>query len=99
MFHVVAHSRIEPDRSGRPWNTGRLDISNNNIYDNFAYNLSLGEKQFWDLDIAGNYWGSDSSEIIGARIFDWNRDMSLGKVILKPFAAKRISGAGIKGSR
>ncbi|MCK4839263.1 MAG: right-handed parallel beta-helix repeat-containing protein [Desulfobulbaceae bacterium] len=90
---------FEPDRSGRPWNTGRLDISNNNIYDNFAYNLNLGEKQFWDLDMAGNYWGSDNREVIGARIFARNRDKSLGKVIYKPFAAKRISGAGIKGNR
>lgn len=90
---------FEPDRSGRPWNTGRLDISSNNIYDNFAYNLSLGEKQFWDLDMAGNYWGSDKSEVIGARIFDRNRDKSLGKVIFKPFAATRFAGAGIKGSR
>ncbi|MEN8135597.1 MAG: right-handed parallel beta-helix repeat-containing protein [Thermodesulfobacteriota bacterium] len=90
---------FEPDRSGRPWNTGRLKISNNNIYDNFAYNMSLGEKQFWDLDIPGNYWGSDSSEVIGARIFARNRDKSLGKVLYKPFAAKRISGVGIKGSK
>jgi hypothetical protein len=90
---------FEPDRSGRPWNTGRLKISNNNIYDNFAYNLSLGEKQFWDLDMTGNYWGDDSSEVIGARIFDRNRDKSLGKVLYKPFAAKRISSAGIKGGR
>ena len=90
---------FEPDRSGRAWNTGRLNISNNNIYDNFAYNLSLGEKQFWNLDMAGNYWGTANSEVIGARIFAQNRDNSLGKVLYKPFAIQRISSAGIKGSR
>lgn len=90
---------FEPDRTGRPWNTGHLDISNNNIHDNFAYNLSLGEKQSWNLDMTGNYWGTADSQIIGARIFDHNRDKSLGKVLFKPFSTNKIAGAGIKGSR
>jgi len=42
---------FEPDRSGNPWNTGRLLITANNIYNNYWYNLSLGEKQLWDLDV------------------------------------------------
>lgn len=90
---------FEPDRSGRPWNTGRLEISSNNIYDNFAYNLSLGEKQFWNLNMTGNYWGTDNSEVIGARIFGRNRDQSLGKVLYKPFVASKIASAGIGGDR
>ena len=90
---------FEPDRSGRAWNTSRLTISRNNIYNNYGYNLSLGEKQLWNLDMTGNYWGTNNSEHIEAKIFDQNRDNSLGKVIYKPLATKTISSAGINGNR
>lgn len=90
---------FEPDRSGRAWNTGHLKISNNNIYDNYAYNLNLGEKQFWNLDMKGNYWGTDKTELIEARIFDQNRDETLGKVFYKPLTTKKISSAGIGRNR
>ena len=86
---------FEPDRSGKAWNTGRLKISGNNIYANSVYNLSLGEKQFWDLEIAGNYWGSATHEEIAATIFDHRRDDSLGQVIFTPFAAEKLA-VGIK---
>jgi parallel beta-helix repeat protein len=86
---------FEPDRGGRPWNTGRLRISNNNIYDNSAYNMSLGEKQIWDLDMAGNYWGTANRERIAAGIFDRNRDETLGEVLYQPFVAAKIGAAGI----
>jgi hypothetical protein len=87
---------FEPDRGGRAWNTGRLEISGNNIYDNFSYNLSLGEKQLWNLDMTGNYWGTDQNEQIKAKIFDRHRDDSLGQVIYKPFVPEKISKAGPK---
>lgn len=90
---------FEPDRSGRAWNTGRLIISANNIYDNYGYNLSLGEKQFWNLDITGNYWGTADRDQIEARIFDQSRDDSLGKVLYRPFAAAAIPNTGINGHR
>jgi len=85
---------FKPDRSGRAWNTGRLEVSGNNIYDNLAYNLSLGEKQLWNLDMTGNYWGSDRDELIEAKIFDRHRDDSLGKVIYKPIVEGKIPTAG-----
>lgn len=85
---------FEPDRSGRPWNTGHLDITANNIYGNRSYNLSLGEKQLWNLEIPGNYWGSADPEQISAMIFDQRRDESLGRVIFTPFAAAKIPGTG-----
>jgi hypothetical protein len=87
---------FEPDRSGKAWNTGRLKVSGNNIYANSNYNLSLGEKQFWNLEIADNYWGSTNPEEIAATIFDRRRDESLGQVIFEPFAGKKIAEAGIK---
>lgn len=88
-----------PDRLGRPWNTGRLNIINNNIYDNYGYNLSLGEKQLWDLDMTGNYWGTDDTKTVEAGLFDHNRDNSLGTVIFKPFTARPIKNIGINVGR
>jgi hypothetical protein len=79
---------FEPDRSGRPWNTGRLLIAANNIYNNYWYNLSLGEKQLWDLDVAGNWWGTADTKTIQQFIFDKNREPELGRAIFIPYAEK-----------
>ena len=85
---------FEPDRSGRPWNTGRLKISTNNIYDNSEYNFTLGEKQFWDLDATDNWWGTDQDPAIRKKIFARNRDPKLGKIIYLPMARKAIQDTG-----
>lgn len=76
---------FEPDRSGRPWNTGHLSITGNDIHDNLWYNVNLGEKQIWDLDITGNWWGSTDEERIRATIYAKNRDATLGRALFKPF--------------
>lgn len=86
---------FEPDRSGRPWNTGRLLITGNNIHTNTDYNLSLGAKQLWDLDVSGNWWGSSEPRLIQEKIFDKTVDPELGRAIFLPFAAKPFPGAGI----
>ena len=83
---------FEPDRSGKPWNTGRLLITANNIYNNYWYNLSLGEKQLWDLDVTGNWWGTTDAEIIRHSIFDKNRDPQLGKALFIPYAVEAVKG-------
>jgi hypothetical protein len=83
---------FEPDRSGKPWNTGRLLITANNIYNNYWYNLSLGEKQLWDLDVTGNWWGTTDAEIIRHSIFDKNRDPQLGKARFIPYAVEAVKG-------
>jgi hypothetical protein len=85
---------FEPDRTGKPWNTGRLLITKNNIVDNSWYNVSLGEKQFWDLDMTDNWWGTDSVSKIRQTVFDKWRDATLGSVILEPVAPHAITEAG-----
>lgn len=87
---------FEPDRSGRPWNTGRLTITANDVHDNSWYNLNLGEKQIWDLDVAGNWWGTTSSKESRVKIFDRNRDQALGLALIEPMAPEPITGAGIR---
>ena len=85
---------FEPDRSGKPWNTGRLLIRYNNIIDNSWYNVSLGEKQFWDLDMSDNWWGTTDLARIRQTVFDRRRDETLGSVILEPVAADAMAAAG-----
>jgi len=85
---------FEPDRSGKPWNTGRLLIKYNNISDNSWYNVSLGEKQFWDLDMSENWWGTSDLLKIRQTLFDKRRDADLGSVILEPLATHAIEEAG-----
>ena len=87
---------FEPGRSGKPWNTGRLLITANNIYNNYWYNLSLGEKQLWDLDVTGNWWGTADAEVIRYSIFDKNRDPELGKALFIPYAEKPVEGVKIE---
>ncbi len=87
---------FDPNRTGRPWNVGHLEIVNNNIYANDDYNLKLGAKQKWNLKISGNWWGGDDTKVIRARIFDHQRDSALGKALITPLSATRITGAGIK---
>jgi hypothetical protein len=86
---------FEPDRSGKPWNTGRLLITANNIHNNSGYDLSLGEKQFWDLDVSGNWWGSRDPQSIQQGIFDKTTDPELGKALFMPYAERRFDNAGI----
>ena len=83
---------FEPDRSGQPWNTGRLLVTSNNIYDNNWYNLSLDEKQLWDLDVTGNWWGTTDAEVIRHSIFDKARDPQLGKALFMPYAVEPVEG-------
>ncbi len=87
---------FEPDRSGRPWNTGRLLIESNNIFNNTRYNLSLGAKQLWDLDVRNNWWGKNRPDIIKHKIFDHNIDPELGRALFIPYAENPFSNAGIQ---
>jgi len=82
---------FEPDRSGRPWNTGRLTITGNDIFENIWYNFDLGEKQIWDLDARNNWWGTTDTAIIRQKIYDKHRDQTLGRVVFTPFATAPFS--------
>jgi hypothetical protein len=86
---------FEPDRSGKPWNTGRLLITANNIHNNSRYDLTLGEKQLWDLDVTGNWWGSRDPQLIQQGIFDKITDAELGNALFMPYADSRFDNAGI----
>lgn len=87
---------FEPGRAGKPWNTGHLLIMANNIHDNSLYNLNLGDKQLWDLEITKNWWGTKEKNRIAESIFDKNREDSLGKALIEPFLNKPLAEAGVR---
>jgi hypothetical protein len=74
---------FDPERGGRPWNTGRLTIRDNTIAANRGYDVKLGARQRWDLDMRGNRWDRP-------RIFDHDRDPALGRVLLSSGEASTI---------
>lgn len=87
---------FKPGRSGTAWNKGHLLISHNNIANNRQYNLKLGAKQQWDLNIAGNWWGSNSTEIIQKGIYDRQEDKELGVAIIQPIANNSFMDLGVR---
>ncbi|MCP4675768.1 MAG: hypothetical protein GY854_09735 [Deltaproteobacteria bacterium] len=73
--------RYEADKSYR----GQPMISKNNISANSRYNYRLGERFRYDIILKNNWWGSTFVEDIERSIFDGSDDMSLGKVIIRPY--------------
>lgn len=86
---------FDPGHTGKPWNEGHLAIYKNNIFGNRDYNLKLGAKQKWDLEISDNWWGRVQREGIMAGIFDKRLDPELGRAVIRPVAKGEISAAGI----
>ena len=87
---------FKPGRGGTAWNKGHLHISHNSVFNNRQYNLKLGAKQQWDLNIDNNWWGSEDTEVIQNGIFDKNDDDELGTAIIHPISQKAPLGVGPK---
>lgn len=60
-------------------------LSNNNIYDNVDYNISVAEAQDYDVDARNNWFGTINREKIEEMIFDRQDDADLGLVEFEPF--------------
>jgi parallel beta-helix repeat protein len=67
-----------------------IKLSNNNIYDNIDYNISVAEAQDYDIDARNNWFGTINREKIEEMIFDKNDDSDLGKVEYEPFLARQV---------
>ncbi len=85
---------FDPDQSGKAWNTGRLLINSNNILNNSDYNLTLGAKQIWNLDVSNNWWGTRNTATIKQTIYDNEIDTALGKAIINPIKPQVAKEAG-----
>jgi parallel beta-helix repeat protein len=67
-----------------------LKLTNNNIYDNKDYNISVAEAQDYDIDARNNWFGTVNREKIEEMIFDKNDDSELGKVEFEPFLDRQV---------
>jgi hypothetical protein len=71
----------------------RTKLNNNNmqfdILPNWFVYMYRGQSGC-ELDAKENWWGTDSSENIGERIYDYSDDFELPKVVFQPFATKPI---------
>lgn len=70
-------------------------LSENNIFDNEEYNISLLEGQIWDVDARRNWWGTRDEKKINDLIWDKDEDETLGKIDFSDFAVSPIEGAGV----
>jgi parallel beta-helix repeat protein len=67
-----------------------ITLSNNNIYDNIDYNISVAEAQDYDIDARNNWFGTINREKVEEMIFDKNDDSDLGKVEFDPFLDRQV---------
>ena len=67
-----------------------VTLSNNNIYDNVDYNISVAEAQDYDIDARNNWYGTINREKIEEMIFDKNDDSDLGTVKFDPFLDRQV---------
>lgn len=68
----------------------------NNLAGNRLYAYSLGERQGYDIDLGRNWWGSTSVNLIRKKVFDKERDPSLGRVRIAPYLQTPVQRANPK---
>lgn len=91
--NTITNNRIGVNYFGHNSSKDLKDtISQNNIYSNKDYNLSLAQAK--DLVIPYNYWGSADSSFIDSKIYDYYDDVFLGKVLYEPFCATELKFDG-----
>lgn len=71
-------------------------LINNSIYGNKSYNYKIGDRQYIDVNISNNWWGSADANIIADSIFDKNDDDILGQAVFEPFLKNPIENAGVR---
>ena len=76
------------------YRAGGMTITENNIYDNSEYNLSIADEQAADIPVAGNWFGTTDRTKIESLIFDHKDDPSVGRILYEPFLTDRVKEAG-----
>jgi hypothetical protein len=69
-------------------------LTNNNIYNNTDYDFRLLVNDTGTVSAPNNWWGTADTATIQTKIYDYNDDNGLGKVLIDPVATDSISGAG-----
>lgn len=88
----ISYNEITGNKKGiYLYQTRKMVIDHNNIYDNTDYNVAVAEAQDFDVKAANNWFGTINSKKIDEMIFDKHDDKDLGEVVYKPFLLKRIN--------
>jgi parallel beta-helix repeat protein len=69
-------------------------LTNNNIYNNTDYDFRVLVNDTGNVTAPNNWWGTTDTAQIQKKIFDYNDDNGLGKVIIDPVAPAEIPGVG-----
>jgi len=67
----------------------------NNLAGNRLYAYQFGERQGYDVDLAGNWWGSTDMRVIRKKIYDRDVDPTLGSARIFPVLRAPARGAGV----
>ncbi|MBE9521254.1 MAG: right-handed parallel beta-helix repeat-containing protein [Proteobacteria bacterium] len=67
------------------YQTRGLVMTDNNIYDNRDYNISVATAQDFPVDARNNWFGTINSDKIDEMIFDQKEDADLGLVTYEPY--------------
>lgn len=65
----------------------RLEIFHNSIYNNTEWDVYLNTEPIWDSDVnmTQNWWGTTDLKAIKAKIYDFEQDFRVGRVLVEPF--------------
>jgi hypothetical protein len=69
-------------------------LTNNNIYNNRDYDFRVLVNDAGNVSAPNNWWGTADTATIQTKIYDYNDDNGLGKVLIDPVAPDSIPGAG-----
>ena len=72
-------------------------LTNNNICNNRYYNFrGLGNLSGDDITAPNNWWGTADTAQIQMKIYDFNDDPGVGRLLIDPIAIDSIPGAGVR---
>ena len=86
---IVNKNTIVKNDVGILHRIGTPKVHNNNIMDNYAYNIEIKEySPGYDVDIldaANNYWGTTNASRIEENLYDYSDHPDYGNITYKPF--------------
>jgi parallel beta-helix repeat protein len=93
IYPAMVYGRIQPSISNNTVSENTvgvyldgdahyLTLKNNNLEENYDYNIYLSSPQ--NLDATYNWWGTTDTQSIKQKIFDFDRDFTLGNVTFVP---------------
>ena len=71
-------------------------IETNNFQNKSSYNIYMSSANYKNVEAFNNWWDANETQFIADKIWDYQDDISLGKISYEPFAVSKIMEAGIQ---